>query len=317
MKQYLCRMLTDQSFPRIGLEFGGRDHSTVIHACDKIEEELKSMPYEKRKKLLLDYNFRKHTKYGLIIVIIMFVLITIFSSFKTIPTGYVGVKTQFGKVQDTMLNEGFNFKVPYIEKIINIDCRTQKCEYKDLQKISNIKIAINYNVDKSMANQLYKEVGTDFNSIIVEPAIFECVKQGMSQYTAEELITKRSEVSSIIIDLLTQRLSNKGILVTALNITDLSFSAEFDAVIEKKQITEQQTQQAKYELEKAKVENEKKIENAKAEAEVMKQQNSQITEQTLRLKELEIKEKLIEKWSGNFPTTMLNDNINALFNLGN
>ena len=288
-----------------------------------MKQNLKSMPYEKRKKLLLDYNFRKYTKYGLIIVIIMFVLITIFSSFKTIPTGYVGVKTQFGKVQDTMLNEGFNFKVPYIEKIINIDCRTQKCEYqmeassKDLQKISNIKIAINYNVDKSMANQLYKEVGTDFNSIIVEPAIFECVKQGMSQYTAEELITKRSEVSSIIIDLLTQRLSNKGILVTALNITDLSFSAEFDAVIEKKQITEQQTQQAKYELEKAKVENEKKIENAKAEAEVMKQQNSQITEQTLRLKELEIKEKLIEKWSGNFPTTMLNDNINALFNLGN
>lgn len=39
---YLCRMLTDQSFPRIGLEFGGRDHSTVIHACDKIEEDIKN-----------------------------------------------------------------------------------------------------------------------------------------------------------------------------------------------------------------------------------------------------------------------------------
>lgn len=38
---YLCRMLTDQSFPRIGLEFGGRDHSTVIHAVDKIEKDLK------------------------------------------------------------------------------------------------------------------------------------------------------------------------------------------------------------------------------------------------------------------------------------
>jgi chromosomal replication initiator protein len=38
---YLCRMLTEESFPRIGLEFGGRDHSTVIHACDKIEEDLK------------------------------------------------------------------------------------------------------------------------------------------------------------------------------------------------------------------------------------------------------------------------------------
>lgn len=39
---YLCRILTDQSFPRIGLEFGGRDHSTVIHAVDKIEEDLKT-----------------------------------------------------------------------------------------------------------------------------------------------------------------------------------------------------------------------------------------------------------------------------------
>lgn len=38
---YLSRMLTDESFPKIGLEFGGRDHSTVIHACDKIEEDLK------------------------------------------------------------------------------------------------------------------------------------------------------------------------------------------------------------------------------------------------------------------------------------
>lgn len=41
---YLSRMLTDETFPRIGLEFGGRDHSTVIHACDKIEKDLKTNP---------------------------------------------------------------------------------------------------------------------------------------------------------------------------------------------------------------------------------------------------------------------------------
>ena len=38
---YLARLLTNESFPRIGLEFGGRDHSTVIHAVDKIESDLK------------------------------------------------------------------------------------------------------------------------------------------------------------------------------------------------------------------------------------------------------------------------------------
>jgi chromosomal replication initiator protein len=39
---YLCRELTDFSLPRIGQEFGGRDHTTVIHACDKIREDLKA-----------------------------------------------------------------------------------------------------------------------------------------------------------------------------------------------------------------------------------------------------------------------------------
>ena len=37
---YLSRNLTDEKFDRIGLEFGGRDHSTVIHACDKIESDI-------------------------------------------------------------------------------------------------------------------------------------------------------------------------------------------------------------------------------------------------------------------------------------
>ncbi|MBR5662104.1 MAG: chromosomal replication initiator protein DnaA [Bacilli bacterium] len=39
---YLCKMETDETLERIGLEFGGRDHSTVIFACDKIDKEIKS-----------------------------------------------------------------------------------------------------------------------------------------------------------------------------------------------------------------------------------------------------------------------------------
>jgi len=39
---YLCRKLTDMSLPKIGEEFGGRDHTTVIHACEKISNGLKT-----------------------------------------------------------------------------------------------------------------------------------------------------------------------------------------------------------------------------------------------------------------------------------
>mgnify|MGYP001858708224 CR=1 FL=1 len=254
-------------------------------------------------------NTKSKVILGIIIGVIILAVIIIIASITTVPTGYVGIKTRFGQVQEDMIQEGFNFKAPFIEKIVKIDCRTQKYEVtteassKDLQKVNNIKIVVNYNVDKTKANQLYKSVGSNYQTVLIEPAILESIKQGMSQYTAEELITKRSEVSDVIMNLLKEKLEKKGVLVSALNITDLSFSEEFDKAVEEKQIVEQETQKAQYELEKAKVENEKKVENAKADAEVMKQQNKEITDEYLKLKELEVQQKIVEKWNGQLPTT--------------
>jgi chromosomal replication initiator protein len=39
---YLARQLTDFSLPEIGDQFGGRDHTTVMHACAKVEGEIKN-----------------------------------------------------------------------------------------------------------------------------------------------------------------------------------------------------------------------------------------------------------------------------------
>ena len=269
----------------------------------------------------MEQSTKRIVKWVIIGIVALFLLITLFNRFKTITTGYVGVKTRFGQVQSTMLNEGINFKIPYIEKIVLMDCRTQKTEYtmeassKDLQKISNFKVAINYNISKDTANQLYREVGVDYKSIIVEPAIQEAMKATIANYTAEELITKRNEVSAFALEALTNKLQDKGIIITSLNIIDLSFSAEFDKAVEEKQIVEQQTQKAQYELEKAKVENEKKIEDAKAEAEVMRQQNEQITDSYLRLKEIENQKAMIDKWNGTLPSTMAGSDISSIFSL--
>ena len=38
---YLCRVMTDESFPKIGIDFGGKDHSTVMHSVEKVEKEIK------------------------------------------------------------------------------------------------------------------------------------------------------------------------------------------------------------------------------------------------------------------------------------
>ena len=48
---YLCRSIANMSYPQIGIDFGGRDHSTVMHACRKIEKETKE---KNNTKLIVD-----------------------------------------------------------------------------------------------------------------------------------------------------------------------------------------------------------------------------------------------------------------------
>jgi len=165
--------------------------------------------------------------------------------------------------------------------------------------------------------KLYQTVGVDYEAVVVNPAILESVKSVTAKYTAEELITKRQEVSALMYETLTNKLQHRGFTIVDLSITDLAFSDAYNQAIEQKQVAQQNAQKAQYELEKARVENEKKVENAKAEAEVMKLQNQEITDKTLKLKELEIKETLINKWDGKYPTTMLGDSSNVLFGIGN
>ena len=115
---------------------------------------------------------------GILLFVIVIALIIAMNSVTTIPTGFVGVKTRFGKVQDDVIQEGLNIKTPFIEKIVRIDCKTQKIETesggstKDLQTVT-IKVAINYNVNKQTANKLYREVGINYEDVIVNPAILE------------------------------------------------------------------------------------------------------------------------------------------------
>ena len=257
-----------------------------------------------------------------IAILVIFILFGISSIFVTVPTGYVGVKTRFGKAQEGHVEEGLNIQLPYIERIIRIDCRTKKIEAtseastKDLQTVS-ASIAVNYNVNRETATKLYREVGTEYENIVVTPAILESIKATMAQYTAEELVTKRSEVSNEIQDHLIEKIEDKGFTVTEFNITNIDFSAEYDEAVEAKAVKQQEVVAARAELEKQQIQNEKEISIAEKNARVMELQNSQITENTLRLKKLEVMQDFIEKWNGILPSTMLSESADTFFDISN
>lgn len=239
-------------------------------------------------------------------------LIIIFSSFTTVNSGEVGIKVKFGKITESVATEGFNLKVPFVEKIVKVNVKVQKTDVaagaasKDLQEV-NANFVVNYQIDASKANELYRNVGKNYESVILEPAIQEAFKSVIAQYTAEETITKRSEISLKVVETLSDKVSDYGIFIKDLNIINLEFSAEYNAAIEAKQVAEQKVKKAEQELAQAKIDAEKKIAEAQAEAETMRLQKQEITKEYLELKRIEANLEWIKKWNGALPETMLGD----------
>ena len=250
------------------------------------------------------FEIRPRMLFGLLWLIIL-----VFGCFSTIKSGEVGIITRFGKIIDTTKNEGLVFKLP-IDKMTKINIKVQKYENstplststKDMQVVNNIKVSINYRLDKDKVIDLYKKVGIDYNTNVLEPSIQETIKAVISKYTAEELVTKRSEISLDMNDTLDERIKGYGINSVAVSINNFDFSAAYNDAIEKKAVAEQEVETSKNQLEKAKIDAEKKKVEAQGEADANALLEESLTDEI-------IMQKFIEKWNGELPKVTSSDNI--------
>lgn len=237
---------------------------------------------------------------GIIGVIVVLGIITLLFSFKTIKSGEIGLKTRFGKITDTSLKEGINFKIPFIEKITKINIKVQKAEMavetstKDMQ-IVNSSVAVNYRLEIDKAPNLYREVGNTYEDTILIPAIKESFKSAIAQYNAEEITVNRSEVSQSCLKAIQDKVSKYGIIIEDFNLTDFSFSEEYTKSIEEKQVAEQN-------LEKSKLEAERKIVEAEATNRANELLKQNVTDEVLM-------KQFIEKWNGELPKVTGNNSI--------
>ena len=234
-------------------------------------------------------------------VVIVALLILGFGCFDVVPAGYKGVKLNMGAVQEEVLNEGVHFKLPFAQQIVHVDARVKKYSVeggsaasKDMQSITT-NVALNYRVDGTCVDELYKNLSLNYEDTIIAPAVSECIKSVVSQYTAEETITRRSEISDQIKEAIAARLEDKYIFVDSFNIIDLTFSEAFDKAIEEKQVAEQNALKAKYDLERIRTEAEQAVIQAQGEADAMKIKNDALTENIIELE-------FLEKWDGHMPT---------------
>ena len=200
------------------------------------------------------------TKTQAIIALSIFILIGIaYQAFVIVDAGYVGVVKRLGAVKPKELSEGFHIITPFIDSVEKFDIRLSKvtsdatASSKDLQVV-NTSIAVQYSMTPELMPLTLQKVGTRavVERTLIDPSILESVKAITALYTAEELITKRDEVKTMIqqkissfLNESTEEKNLSGLLIIAnVAITDFDFSSEFNRAIEEKVRAEQEALKA-------------------------------------------------------------------------
>src|ERR1700719_3508721 len=242
-------------------------------------------------------NFSGFRNRFLRIVVAVLVLILLFSSTTSIPTGHVGVLTLFGRVTGDVLGEGIHLINP-LKSVQKLSVQTQSVkESANVPSNEGLILALDtsllFRLDRNKAAQVYQTVGDNYAEKIVEPTLRAAIRASTSSHTANALYTNARElVQQQIQDELTAQLSVRGVIVEAVLLRDVQLPAMLKCSIEAKQQAEQDALRMSFILQKEKQEAERKRIEAQGIADFQKIVAQGISPQLLEWKGIEATEKL-------------------------
>lgn len=228
----------------------------------------------------------------------------LFSSFHVVPPGHRGISVTLGKVDPDARAEGPTFKLPFIERVIDVPIRQQTIEgtaaafSSDLQTVM-ITFKTLYRLPPEKIVTLFQQYAGDPYQSLVDPRIQEELKQITTKYRAEELVKSREAIKVEVLNNLRGAVGNI-ITITDLAITNFDFTDELEKAIEQKTIREQEALAKNFELEKARKDGEITLVQAEAEARAVKIRGEAL-KQSPEVVQLEI----VKKWDGKSPTSLV------------
>lgn len=196
-----------------------------------------------------------------------------YNSVYTVQGGHRAVIfNRLSGMKDHVYGEGLNFNIPWFERPVIYDIRTRPVNLqtltgsKDLQMVT-IAIRVLHKPEPSSLVWVYRHLGKNYDERVLPSIMNECAKAVVARYNANELLTKREQVSADIARELRSRSQGFKILLDDVAITHLSFSPEYAKAVEAKQVAQQDAERAKYVVIGAQQEKKTIITKAKGEAE--------------------------------------------------
>lgn len=242
-------------------------------------------------------NFKGFGSKILRIAAVIVILILLFSSTTSIPTGNVGVLTLFGRVTGETLAEGIHMINP-LKSVQKLSVQTQSVkESANVPSNEGLILALDtsllFRLDKSKAAFVYQTVGDNYAEKIVEPTLRAAIRASTSAHSANALYTNARElVQQQIQDELTAQLAPRGVIVENVLLRDVQLPAMLKGSIEAKQQAEQDALRMSFILQKEKQEAERKRIEAQGIADFQRIVAQGISTQLLEWKGIEATEKL-------------------------
>jgi len=195
-----------------------------------------------------------------------------YNSVYKVDGGYRAIKfNKISGVGETVYGEGLRWLIPILERPIIFDVRTRPeainslTGSKDLQMV-DLTVRVLYKPDMGKLSKIYRELGMNYGERVLPSIGNEVLKSVVAQYTAAELLTRRTDVSMDITKKLGERAAHFGILVDDVSIINLGFGKEYTHAVEQKQVAQQEAERSKFWVEKAKQEKRAVIIRAAGEA---------------------------------------------------
>ena len=255
-------------YNRFGQELKDRARSRAERR-EQLGEEYDRFKDTDNNPFIPDF-IEKNPRRATIYVFVVFVLlVTVIDCVHSVPPGHRGVVVTLGKVKQVNLGEGLQFKLPYIQKIVDMKVMLEKEQVQesaassDLQEITTT-LTVHFNIEPSSAWKVYQTMRQDYHDLLLRPVIQEDLKATTAKFTAEALITTRAALVLKLTEKLRESLQPYGIYVQTVNFVDFQFSRAFSEAIEAKVTAEQDALKAKNILVRIEYEAQQKIIQAEA-----------------------------------------------------